>query len=321
MSSQLSLRNGPSGKLSFKHIGLIAKTESKASMEFLKLLLPVLKKFKRTQPHAKISLDASLAKLLPKAPFFSSQSAHSLGASSDLLLSIGGDGTLLRAARLLLETEGWKSAAILGINTGRLGFLTLLSAHDLSKLEFLLKNPWKSEIEERACLEVRVIRNLRCVRTFHVLNDCVLKNGALSRLLEFGLSMNKEFLSSYRADGFIISTPTGSTAYNLAAGGSILEPQIPAIQLTPICAQSFSNKPIVVCDQNLIVLSIENSIFDAYLTLDGHTSFQVKSGDCIEIRRSPKSIRLLLPSGKGHSHYIHSLRQKLKWGLVSPTTS
>jgi NAD+ kinase len=322
MSTQLSRRKVLSGNLSFNRLGIVAKADSKTSVDCIQKLMPLLKKFKGEKANSEIFIDESLRGALVKNSFLTPQDASKLGETCDLLLSIGGDGTLLRTARLLLESEGWKRACLLGINTGRLGFLTLLgieaAAAELAKI---LREPQKSETEDRACLEVKIARKKKIVGHHHVLNDCVLKSGALSRLIEFGVSMNGEFLSLYRADGLIISTPTGSTAYNLAAGGAILEPQIPAIQLTPICAQSFSNKPIVVSDDNLIELTVQSQNSDAHLTLDGHTGIALQPEDQIAIRRSPKKVALLLPSGKGRSHYIQSLRQKLKWGLVSPHSS
>ncbi|MDB5038363.1 MAG: ppnK [Bacteriovoracaceae bacterium] len=319
MAIRLSRRNGSAGNLSFKKIGLLAKAESPLSLACLKQLLPIFKKFQAKNPEAKIWIDKDLQPLLPKTTSFLFASAESMAKSCELLLSVGGDGTLLRAARLLLESEGWKTASLLGINTGRLGFLTVLGAEDApNKIEQILSAPRKSTIEVRECLEIKILRKKKVFKTFHVLNDCVLKNGALARLIEFGVSMNGEFLSAYRADGLIVSTPTGSTAYNLAAGGAILDPHISAIQLTPICAQSFSNKPIVVSDKSKISLSLGGHPPEVYLTLDGHMGVKIERGDTVEIQKSPKSIKLLLPKGAGPVHYIHSLRQKLKWGLVSP---
>lgn len=321
MSQQLSRRKAARGNLSFDRLGIIAKPDSESSANCIKKLFPILKKYKVQNPNAQIFLDRNLNAAASKSNFVTFASEKYLSDKLDLLLSVGGDGTLLRAARLLLLENGWKHTSLLGVNTGRLGFLTLLGNDATSELSKILKFPFQSQIEPRSCLEVRILRGRRAMGEYHVLNDSVLKSGALSRLIEFGISMNGEFLSRYRADGLIVSTPTGSTAYNLAASGAILEPRIPAIQLTPICAQSFSNKPIVISDENLIEISIDGKNSDAHLTLDGHTGIGLRAGDRIVINRSPKSISLLLPSGRGRGHYIHSLRQKLKWGLVSPHSS
>jgi NAD+ kinase len=175
----------------------------------------------------------------------------------------------------------------------------------------------RPKTERRSCLQVGIERNRKTFRQFHVLNDAVLSKGSLSRIFEFNVEVDGQFLSSYRADGLIVSSPTGSTAYNLAAGGSILDPTIPAVQLTPICPQSFSNQPIVVSDHHRIDLSVGRHSSDVFLTLDGHTGLRIEGQDRVRVEKSGKSVGFLLPPGMDWTHYFHSLRQKLKWGLVS----
>jgi len=236
---------------------------------------------------------------------------------SGVAITIGGDGTILRCTRHLLETENWATCSVIGVNAGKVGFLASLSGDEATKrLIPLLKKPSLFSVEERSCLKVSVIRNGKIYRTQHVLNDCVLSKGSLSRLFEFHIHINGEFVSSYRADGMIVSPPTGSTAYNLAAGGAILQPNIPAIQLTPIAPQAFSNKPIVLSDENEIALTLGKHSSDVYLTFDGQSGLQVMDKDRIVITRSLKSIRFLSPKSGSRAHFFHSLRQKLNWGLV-----
>jgi len=236
---------------------------------------------------------------------------------SAVAITVGGDGTILRCTRHLLETDNWATCAVLGVNAGKVGFLASLSGDEAGKrLIPLLKRPSLFSLEERSCLKVSVLRNGKVFRTHHVLNDCVLSKGSLSRLFEFHIHINGEFVSSYRADGMIVSPPTGSTAYNLAAGGAILQPNIPAIQLTPIAPQAFSNKPIVLSDENEIALTLGKHSSDVYLTFDGQSGLQVMDQDRIVITRSLKSIRFLSPKSGSKAHFFHSLRQKLNWGLV-----
>lgn len=309
-----------SSQTSIKRIGILLKSYSPQVLDTFDKIISVLKKHPTKTSDLKVFVDTTFKGKTPS--FIKRLSDERLISQSDLILSVGGDGTLLRAARLLLAADSWNKAYLLGINAGRLGFLTLVHQGEITQtLHRLLNSKSKPELEKRACLEVQVNRAGKKLRSFHILNDAVIKNGSLSRLIEYKVHLDREFLSSYRADGLIISTPTGSTAYNLAAGGAILEPLIPAIQLTPICAQSFSNKPILVSDKHSVRVDLEDGAQDVYLTLDGHTAFKLKPRDQIQIRKSTKSIRLVLPSSASSSHYLHSLRQKLKWGLVSPRSA
>ncbi len=304
----------------YQNIGILSKNDSPHCLNVLRKLVPYLKRYHTQYPNSRFSIDRSIKFNLP--PQFKHLSAAQVAKTSDLLLSIGGDGTLLRSARLLVEAENWKSSFLLGINAGRLGFLTFLNQENLGKsIDRILGQKMPASSELRTCLEVNVKRNAKIWKRETFLNDAVIKNGALSRLIEYQVSLDGNFLSSYRADGLIVSTPTGSTAYNLAAGGAILEPLIPALQLAPICAQSFSNKPIVVGDHHEVQIQLSKNTIDAFLTLDGHTGIKLNASDKILIKKSKRSINLLLPETESSEHYLLSLRQKLKWGLVSPSSS
>lgn len=302
-------------EISKRKIGLVTK-ETDASE--LRRLWP---QFQKLNVGASYYMEPSLHKALKPGKTASAMPIQKMASTCDLLIAVGGDGTILRCAHHLLEGSGWKTASLLGINLGHLGFLSSLNAtHFMGELKKIL-TMGTGLGDERSCLQVSVKRGSKSFKQYHVLNDGVLSKGSLSRIFEFHIEVNGEFLSSYRADGLIVASPTGSTAYNLAAGGSIIEPRIPAIQLTPICAQYFSNKPIVISDQNTIGLSVGRHSSDVFLTLDGQIGLKIEETDKIEIKKSPKTIRFLLPPGGATSHYFHSLRQKLKWGLVSsPTT-
>jgi NAD+ kinase len=308
-------------KAAFSSVGLLTKYKSSECLKALKRIFPVLKKFVELHPEVKIYWDREIP-LKASHSWLKPVRALQVAEQSQLLLSLGGDGTLLRSARLLLETDAWKKNYLLGMNAGRLGFLTFINQTEVERsLEKILYSKRTPLCEKRSCLEVIVKRKKKKTLTFHALNDGVLRCGSLSRLVEFQVLLDGEFLSVYRADGLILSTPTGSTAYNLAAGGSILEPSVFALQITPICAQSFSNKPIVVSDEHSIQLQLGKNSQDVFLTLDGQTGLKLDPDDRILVRKSKKHIALLLPSSASSSHYLHSLRQKLKWGLVSPSAA
>lgn len=303
----------------FKNVGIITKLQNDAAIECLKHLMPVFKDIQGRAPRMNFYIEAAAMPVLRiRNSFLKPLSIDRMAEQCDLMIAIGGDGTILRCARYLLHKQGWRKSMLLGVNAGHLGFLTFLAAHEARKsLTDTLLMSTRPKTERRSCLQVAIQRNKRTFREFHVLNDAVLSKGSLSRIFEFHIEVDSHFLSSYRADGLIVSTPTGSTAYNLAAGGSILDPTIPAVQIAPICPQSFSNKPIVVSDRHRIDLSIGRHSSDVFLTLDGHTGLRVEAQDRVRCEKSSKSVNFLLPPGMDWTHYFHSLRQKLKWGLVS----
>jgi NAD+ kinase len=300
----------------FSTLGFVIKqNDSRAQQLGERIIKDVLK----IVPEAKIYIEKNTRTKTKKFP---SLPVETLLNKVEVAIVVGGDGTILRCTRAMLEGRGWQNCSVLGVNAGKIGFLAALSGSNAAKrIAPLLRRPELFHLEQRSCLRVSVYRHEKLFESFHVLNDCVLSKGSLSRLFEFHLDINGEFISSYRADGMIISPPTGSTAYNLAAGGAILQPTIPAIQLTPICPQHFSNKPIVVSDENEIVLRLGKHSSDVYLTFDGQRGLQVKDEDRLVITRSEKSIRFLAPKSEVKSHFFHSLRQKLNWGLVeAPST-
>ena len=226
------------------------------------------------------------------------------------LIVLGGDGTLLGAARKM----GIYGIPILGVNLGGLGFLTETSHSELPEmLRLMIEN--KLDIQERTMLKTTVKREEREIFSFSVLNDAVINKRTLARIIDLEVYINKEFLTIFRADGLIISTPTGSTAYNLSAGGPIVHPTVGAFIITPICPFTLSNRPIIVPDSSVIEVKIrEKNDSSVVLTLDGQVGFDLKYNDKIMLSKSPYVIRLLKPSNRS---YFHILRTKLKWGGVT----
>ncbi len=225
----------------------------------------------------------------------------------DWVVVLGGDGTLLGAARRV----GRFGSPILGVNLGGLGFLTGIPSERLYPVIEMMING-RLEVESRVMLETKVLRKRKVVCRFEVLNDVVINKGTLARIIDLGVAINEEFLTTFRADGLIISTPTGSTAYNLSAGGPILYPTMETFILTPICPFTLTNRPIIIPDTSVIQIKIKNESEEAVLlTFDGQVGFDLYYDDKIIIRKSEKKIKLFRPPD--HS-YFNILRTKLMWG-------
>lgn len=225
----------------------------------------------------------------------------------DWVVVLGGDGTLLGAARRV----GRFGSPILGVNLGGLGFLTGIPSERLYPVIEMMING-RLEVESRVMLETKVLRKRKVVCRFEVLNDVVINKGTLARIIDLGVAINEEFLTTFRADGLIISTPTGSTAYNLSAGGPILYPTMETFILTPICPFTLTNRPIIIPDTSVIQIKIKNESEEAVLlTFDGQVGFDLYYDDKVIIRKSEKKIKLFRPPD--HS-YFNILRTKLMWG-------
>jgi NAD+ kinase len=226
---------------------------------------------------------------------------------ADALIVLGGDGTLLAASHLLDE----RKIPVLGVNFGHLGFLTEITLPELyPALEAVLAGRY--DYEERRMLRALLRREGRPQHTGDVLNDVVVTKAALSRIIEPEVWVDGLFVSSFRADGLIVSSPTGSTAYNLAAGGPILHSRLPAMVLTPICPHMLTNRPLVIGDESTVELRLRHTAEgDAHLTLDGQQGFPLAPQDTVLITRSPRTVRLVKAPGRD---YYEVLRTKLKWG-------
>ena len=227
-----------------------------------------------------------------------------IGERADLAIVLGGDGTMLNAARQLARF----GVPLVGVNQGRLGFLTDIARDEmLTSLDDLLGGGFSSE--DRLLLEADVWRDGRSIAANLALNDVVVDKGAIGRLIEFELFIDREFIYSLRSDGLIVSTPTGSTAYSLSADGPILHPQVSGIALVPLCPHSLTNRPILVGDRNEVEIRIVRAT-DSRVHFDGQVTLDLRPEDRVRIRRADFSIRLLHPPGYS---YFAMLRQKLHW--------
>ncbi|HSE24059.1 MAG TPA: NAD(+)/NADH kinase [Pyrinomonadaceae bacterium] len=229
-----------------------------------------------------------------------------LAASVDLFLVLGGDGTMIATARLIGDHE----VPVLGINYGGLGYLAEFRIEELYlALESILSDNYR--LDKRVMLAVEMIRSGEPSMHYRVLNDVVINKSALARIIEIEAYLNQQFVNSFRADGLIISTPTGSTAYNLSAGGPVIFPSMNAVVITPICPFTLSNRPIVVPDDALIELRLKTEKEDVSLTLDGQVGLPLKTEDLVVIRKSKTTFNLIQPMNR---NYFDVLRDKLRWG-------
>ncbi len=229
-----------------------------------------------------------------------------LAAHSDLLIVLGGDGTLLSAARLAADRQ----VPILAVNLGGMGFLTTVPQDELYEiLEEIFSD--KHRVSERVLLEARIVRDGAVIRRQIALNDAVLNKAALARIMDVVLRIDGEYVATYKADGLILSTPTGSTAYSLAAGGPIVYPTVDAFVVTPICPHTLTNRPLVIPDSAKIEIDFQSEDDAVFLTLDGQIGIELARGDHIVVRKAQEQLRLVRPAKKT---YFEILRSKLKWG-------
>ncbi|HEV8701343.1 MAG TPA: NAD(+)/NADH kinase [Candidatus Polarisedimenticolia bacterium] len=251
-----------------------------------------------------VSFDPETARVLGRR-----KDARALGgalAPADLCVVIGGDGTLLMAARALAS----RPRPILGVNLGGLGFLTETGPDEMEKvLADILAGRY--ELDRRIGLEVNVVRGGRTIMRRSTLNDAVINKSALARIIEIDLSIDREPVTTYKSDGLIISTPTGSTAYSLSAGGPIVHPNLEAFLITPICPHTLSLRPLVVPDRSIAELSLRAGDSEVYLTLDGQVGHPLKKKDRVRVRRSRQPILMVRSPRRS---YFEVLRQKLHWG-------
>ncbi len=223
----------------------------------------------------------------------------------DLVVVLGGDGTLLSVARTVPS-----GIPILGVNLGTLGFLTEVGRSELypSLVEILAG---RFSLEKRTLLDVELRRASGGSESYRTLNDAVIGKSALSRIIQLTLRVDDRLVTSYRSDGLIISTPTGSTAYNLSAGGPIVNPLLPVMVLTPICPHTFSLRPIVVPDESVVEVILETEQEEVYVTLDGQEGARLEFRDSVRVTRARDQAHLVKVSGRT---FYHSLRHKLHWG-------
>jgi NAD+ kinase len=281
-----------------RRVGILGNTDKPASAAIVREAI----RFVRLAG-LKYSCDAATAQLAgdQEIPY---ENAAKLARAVDLLLVFGGDGTILRVARDIAGS----ATPVLGVNIGGLGFLTAVPS---DKLEQALNSVWAGDysIQSRALIEVSGVTRGRKILEA-ALNDIVVSRGAVSRLISLDVSVDGEAITRYRCDGLIISTPTGSTAYSLAAGGAIVLPTAEVFTLTPICPHSLSNRSIILPLSSKIVIKAVTPLPATILSADGQLVDELDAGDEVEIRRSRRAIRLVqLADGS----FLEALRRKLHW--------
>jgi NAD+ kinase len=224
----------------------------------------------------------------------------------DFVVVLGGDGTLLSAARSVAEAN----IPILGVNLGSLGFLTEIKQDEIAQaLADVVAG--QHELAKRSMVHCQVRRKGQCVASYDALNDIVMNQQAVARITEFEVRVNKTFVANYKADGMIVATPTGSTAYSLAAGGPILAPDVPGFVITPVASHALTNRPLVVQDTAVIEIRLMVTREQAYLTIDGQQGLPLEEGDVVECRKSDFKVTLFrFPTRT----FFEVLRTKLKWG-------
>jgi NAD+ kinase len=227
-------------------------------------------------------------------------------AGADLAVVVGGDGTLLAAARLLANRQ----VPIVAINCGGLGFLTEVTREEMyPALERVLAG--ELEIEERMMMDIHVTRNDKRLANYRALNDVVINKGTLSRMIVLETRVDGQYVSRFRADGLIVATPTGSTAYNVSAGGPIIFPTMKAMIITPICSHTLTNRPLVLSETVKIEIVLRSTQDDVYVTVDGQEGLILQVDDHLSVQRSRVTVKLVAPGDKS---YFDVLRGKLKWG-------
>jgi NAD+ kinase len=280
-------------------VGIVAKPDAARAQGVILQLLPWLS----SRGHS-VVLEKETADLVPSAVTDAASRAE-LPGQVDLLIILGGDGTLLSMARAV----GDLGVPLLGVNLGGLGFLTATTLDEmLPALEAYFAGCMA--IEERMLLAARIVRNNQPLGEYAALNDIVITKSAMSRIIDLSVSVDGRHATAYRADGLIISTPTGSTAYSLSAGGPILFPTMDAVVLTPICSHTLTNRPIVVpgTDRIEVTLLADQEVM---ATMDGQVGVGLREGDTVEVCKAAARIRLVRFPQKD---FFSVLRTKLKWG-------
>lgn len=283
-----------------QHIAIIAKPSLKENAEVLPLIIDYLQKKKK-----KICLDKHVPELYPGAQ---AAAGDPFCAETDLVIVLGGDGTVLRTARSLKSFR----TLVFGINLGTLGFLSEIHP-DYNKITATLDKIFAGEftIDKRLMLEAEVIRKQKVMAKFHALNEFTIGVDGIARLITLHTTVDQRKLASYQADGLIIATPTGSTGYSLSAGGPIVYPTLPAMILTPINPHSFTQKPIVIPDTKQIMVEVESRQEKANLTLDGQKSYVLEQGDLIRVKKFKETFKFIRLPGE---NYFRTIRKKLNWG-------
>ena len=284
-------------------IGIVARSHLREAMPHLAEIESWLEN-RRLDP----IFETATAALMPARSARKVLDKPALVARVDLIVVLGGDGTLLSVADCV--GAAGVDVPILGVNFGSLGFLTEATLSELyPSLDAALSG--RARVEERMMLRAMTVRAGAALPEHLALNDVVITKAARARMTDLSVSVGDEFVTRVKADGLIVATPTGSTAYNLAAGGPIVQPVVDAIVLTPIAPHMLTNRPIVIPASSLVRVQPQmNERDELYVTFDGQAGYQLEAGDEVRIRCAERRVRLLRPSKRS---YFELLRQKLKW--------
>jgi len=286
----------------FRTIALIGKYQSQEIAESVQTLAEFLR-----NRGIEVLIDENTAWSVG-AKANSAASYDAIGARADLAVVVGGDGSMLSAARLLAS----HSVPLVGVNQGRLGFMTDISREAMiEEMTEILQGRYSRE--ERILLDAEVLRGGESVFRTLAFNDVVVNKGELGRMIELEVKVDGELIHVLRADGLIVSTPTGSTAYALSANGPILHPSVAGIAIVPLCPHALSNRPITISDRCVVEVGLL-SPHDARIHFDGQQRFDARAGDAVRVKRSPLTITLLHPPGYS---YFAMLREKLHWSSTS----
>lgn len=279
-------------------IGIIAKPHHAEAKRVLEKMVPWLE-----ERGKKVVMDVDTAALVGAS---SAVTKNKVPEKVDLIIVLGGDGTFLSVARLV---EG-RDVPLLGVNLGGLGFLTEVAQEEvLDALNDIFEG--SHGVGERLLLVAHIHRKGERIAEYRALNDVVINKSALARIITLETYVNGIYVNTFAADGLIISTPTGSTAYNLAAGGPILFPTLGAIIVSPICPHTLTNRPVVLPDDVKIEVILKSENEDVLLTLDGQVGFALRYDDVVEVRKATEIVKFIEPPGRS---YFEVLRTKLKWG-------
>jgi len=278
-------------------VGIIAKPDVRQTAELLPALLEWL-----AERDVTVRLDHDAGAYLGHEGL----DRENVPEGCQLVIVLGGDGTLLSAARAV----GGRDIPLFAVNLGGLGFLTAISVEELfPELDRALRN--EHRIAHRRMLSCEVQRDGEIVAAYDALNDVVITKGQIARMIDLVCNVDAHFVCRYKADGLIISTPTGSTAYSLSAGGPIVFPSVGALCITPICPHTLTNRPVLVSDSSVIQILNLAATGDAHLTIDGQVGEPLREQDRVVCRSSQKSVALIRPP---RMLFFDVLRQKLKWG-------
>ncbi len=284
-----------------KTIGLVLNTEKDNSLEVSKRLIELIK-----EKDLDYLLEREGAKELDLN--HKRASYDTLREKADLIIVFGGDGTFLHTSLNFIGT----GIPLMGINLGRIGFLTEIETNELGEaLDHIIADNYR--IENRNTLEVCLQRAGEDVQKKYAVNDVVLNRAADGEMLKVDMHINKEFVNSYRGDGIIVSTPTGSTAYSFSAGGPIINPQVKALLITPLCPHAVHVKPMVISDDEIIEIDVEGQKDKIFLTTDGRDSIKIKQDDIVRIKSSQQEISLIKFPDRT---FYTILRNKMRVGLV-----